>query len=212
MKTAIYAKYVQDLCKEFVKKQDKVFDCGCGDGSKTKILMQYSDNVIGGDLDNRVALEFKINFRKIMPTQYGDENDFDVVFSFDVIEHIKNDADFLVELMRITKPTGVIIVGTPNKNRLSNKVTALINGEIQYPRKLGFHYESGGDIIHVREYTKRDLLDLAEKLNIKNVVIRAGFLGLYTPFGAVGFKGLNQKRFAEYAQHLFLIIKKYAKK
>lgn len=209
MKIHLYGLYVNQLCELFVKKGHRIFDCGCGDGSKANILMCYSDNVIGGDLNKRVNPVYKINFRKIDHDKYGNEDEFDVVFSFDVIEHVENDLGFLKELVRITKPGGIIIVGTPNRTRLSNKIVSLLSGGIKYPRKLGYDYASGGDVIHLREYTKDDLLKLSEKiLNVRVVEVKAGFLGFYTPIGTIGLKGLDQKIFAKYAQHLFLIIKK----
>jgi SAM-dependent methyltransferase len=209
MKTSLYGTYVHQLSRLFVKKEDKVFDCGCGDGSKTNILMNYSDKVIGGDIDKRVDVGYGVDFRKIDCKKYGQENEFDVVFSFDVIEHIHEDLEFLQELVRITKSGGTIIVGTPNRYRLSNKIIILFKGEIKYPRNLGHHYESGGDIIHLREYTKEDLLKLTKEItNIKNIEVKSSFFGLYTSIGPIGLKRLDQKLFAKHAQHLFLILKK----
>ena len=206
MKISLYDSYVHQLCNLFVKKTDKVFDCGCGSGSKTIILSKYSDDVIGGDLDKRI--EADINFRKISDKEYGSENEFDAVFSFDVIEHVQDDLGFLKELARITRPGGVVVVGTPNRNRLSNKIISLIKGKIQYPRSLGYDYASGGDILHLREYTKSDLIKLATAVgNINSLEVKTAFLGLYTPFGPVGLKKINPIC-DRYAQHLFLIFRK----
>jgi 2-polyprenyl-3-methyl-5-hydroxy-6-metoxy-1,4-benzoquinol methylase len=41
-------------------------------------------------------------------------NSFDCVISFQVIEHIKDDVDFVAEVYRVLKPNGVFIVSTPN--------------------------------------------------------------------------------------------------
>lgn len=209
MRRSIYDSYVSLLCQRHVKQSDHVFDCGCGSGDKTRILMDFSKHVIGGDLDKRVELKHAIDFRKIGVQKYGTEGEFDVVFSFDVIEHVEDDLGFLRELLYITKSGGTVIVGTPNRNRLSNKIISRIHGPISYPRNLGYDYASGGDIIHLREYTKADLLALAsECLDTYSAECFSCFFGLYTPWGAVGLRGFDQRIFAKYAQHLFLVLKK----
>lgn len=43
-----------------------------------------------------------------------DNNTFDFVVAFQVIEHIKNDMDFVREVRRVLKPEGKFIVSTPN--------------------------------------------------------------------------------------------------
>lgn len=204
----LYSKYIMRLCEGF-KKNSKVFDCGCGDGLHTSVIKKYSDNVIGGDFTNRTKKEYAINFRKIAVNKYGKESEFDAVTSFDVIEHVADDVGYLRELIKITKPGGVIIIGTPNRNRLSNKIISIMKEEIIYPRKLGFDWGSGGDIIHLREYTIEDLYLLAKKFkNIEEIEIKTCFLGLYTPYGEVGFKRFDMKFLGSHCQHLFLILKK----
>lgn len=204
----LYDEYVDRLCCRFIKKTDLVFDCGCGDGQKTMLLSKYSDNVIGGDLDNRTKKEYKIKFKKISLDNYGAKDSYDFVTAFDVIEHVDDDISFVKELLKITKEGGHVIIGTPNRDRLSNKITSLIHGPIIYPRILGYHYESGGDICHLREYIKLDFIKLLKKIpEAKIVELNSYFVGLYTPFGPLGFKVQN-KKICKYAQHLFLIIQK----
>jgi hypothetical protein len=61
----------------------------------------------------------------------------------------------------------------------------------------------------LREYTIDNLRDLSSKIaNVEIVGIVGCFLGLYTSIGPIGLKGWDQKLFAEYTQHLFLILKK----
>ena len=192
-----------------IKKDDKVIDIGCGDGFTTSILKQLSGFVIGGDLNNLISSECNIDFRKLHVNNYGARNEFDAVTSFDVIEHVADDCNYLKELIRVTKPRGYIIIGTPNKNRLSNKIISLFKGEIKYPRNLGYHWESGGDIIHIREYTAKDLKKLALKFNNTKIIkIENSFLGLYTPIGAIGFKNIKINILKKYCQHLFMVLQK----
>jgi SAM-dependent methyltransferase len=51
---------------------------------------------------------------KVPPLPFDDEV-FDCVVSFQVIEHIRNDKRFVSEVMRVLKPGGKFIVTTPNR-------------------------------------------------------------------------------------------------
>jgi SAM-dependent methyltransferase len=42
------------------------------------------------------------------------DSTFDSVFAFDVIEHVDDDARFVAELVRVTRPGGEIMISTPN--------------------------------------------------------------------------------------------------
>lgn len=212
MKDDLYSKFIDKLCGKYIKKDKKVFDCGCGDGAHTTIVKRYCDNVIGGDFGNRTKKEYNIAFRKVEVNKYGRKDEFDLVTSFDVIEHVEDDCRYLKELIKITKPGGIIIIGTPNKNRFSNKIKSLIKGEIKYPHKIGYHYESGGDIIHLREYTPSDLENLVKKSKAAKIIkTYCAFLGLYLPkLGSLGLKELDLKILKNYCQHLFIVIKKKA--
>jgi|GEM_PF-3852705 len=46
----LYEECVNELSKKYVKREDLVLDCGCGDGFHTSILKQCSDHVTGGVL------------------------------------------------------------------------------------------------------------------------------------------------------------------
>lgn len=205
----LYEKYIHQLCKQYIKKDNKVFDCGCGGGYHTSIVKQYAQNIIGGDLNCRLDKKYKIQFRKIDINQYGDEEEFNVVTSWDVIEHVEDDTGYLKEIIKIVKPGGLIIIGTPNRNRISNKILSFFKGEIKYPYCLGNSYEMGGDVLHLREYTRRDFINLAKKFNNVEIVdLKEGFFGIYTPLGPIGCKWLNQKLFKRWAQHLYIILRK----
>jgi len=204
-----YEEYIHRISKIYISKTDLVFDCGCGEGNHTIIFRRYSDNVMGGDFENRTDKKLGINFRKITDKNYGQENEFDVVSAFDVIEHVQDDFGFLKELVKITKSGGKIIIGTPNRNRPSNVMKALLGRRITYPYKIGYHFESGGDIIHLREYTMDDLEKLVEKAGNLSIVRRDSvFLGIYTRLGAIGLKKIRMRYFRNYCNHLFVVLKK----
>ena len=107
------------------KKQEviDVLDVGCGDGVLlyllNKHISDYKFNIHGVDLSEK-ALEVaknKIpdgNFIKadIYNTSFQ-ENNFDLIISSDVIEHVNHPGKMLSEIKRVSKKDALIIIGTP---------------------------------------------------------------------------------------------------
>ena len=60
--------------------------------------------------------EVEFKQMNIPPFKEIPDNSFDRVISFQVIEHIKDDEAFLIEIKRVLKPGGLAIVTTPNIN------------------------------------------------------------------------------------------------
>ena len=51
----------------------------------------------------------------IPPLNGLDDNSFDSIVSFQVIEHIQDDMLFLKEIHRVLKPGGIALLTTPNR-------------------------------------------------------------------------------------------------
>lgn len=85
------------------------------------------------------------------------DNTFDAVLFCEVIEHLTQDPTFaLVELHRVLKPDGYLLITTPNVFRLQNMVD-ILRGQ----RNI-FHPYSGHGVYgrHQREYGCGELVDL----------------------------------------------------
>jgi glycosyltransferase involved in cell wall biosynthesis/SAM-dependent methyltransferase len=83
---------------------------------------------------------------------YDDET-FDVVLFCEIIEHLLSDpVHTLTEIRRVLKPTGVMVLTTPNAARLEN-VCKMVAGVNIYDAYSGY----GPYGRHNREYTKHDL-------------------------------------------------------
>ncbi len=83
---------------------------------------------------------------KFPPFEGLENNSFDFVVSFQVIEHIKNHKLFLQEIKRVLKPGGKFIVTTPNKKASLTR-----------------------NPFHVREYTPEQLQKLLLDCGFKNI-------------------------------------------
>ena len=122
MHAASYA-FVQAICTG-----KKVLDFGCGSGYGTRRISEFAQEAYGVDVASD-AVEYakaryrndNLHFLKINPPPplpFPDES-FDVVLSFQVIEHVSDDDAYLREAHRLLKPGGTLVVITPDrKNRL----------------------------------------------------------------------------------------------
>lgn len=109
-----------------ISSDDKVLDAPCGSGYGSKLLASKNAQIYGVDIHKGAIEHAKEFFSDDLVSFYvGDienlknlflQNDyFDVVVSFEGIEHIKHPELFLDETIRLLKPNGKFIVSTPRK-------------------------------------------------------------------------------------------------
>lgn len=154
----VYARYCffANEIKRLIKKFPiKIIDFGCGDGvqlNTIKKALNKEKNVelYGIDLSNEALSVAKkktgghfIN-SSVYEVPFQDES-FDISISSDVIEHVNNPLAMIEEIRRVTKPDGIIIIGTPIK-----------------------YTEKPLDSMHVKEYFQEEFksLFLKEKFEI----------------------------------------------
>lgn len=134
-----------------------VLELGCGEGRGIDNILKKSKTYTAVDKINEaiVSLSEKYTNEKFFRTSFPpltsiNDNSFDTIVSFQVIEHIKDDDLFISEIYRILRPGGVALLTTPNI-----KMTLTRNPW------------------HIREYTSSELVDLAskhfDKIEIKGI-------------------------------------------
>jgi ubiquinone/menaquinone biosynthesis C-methylase UbiE len=134
------------LAEEYIKGD--LLEIGCGEGRGIKLLKDKCDSYTAIDkikpvLDTLSEKYPDVTFihDNIPPLNKIEDDSFDVIISFQVIEHIKNDRLFLEEIKRVLKPGGKALLTTPNiKKTLSRNPW------------------------HIREYTSDQLTQLASEI------------------------------------------------
>ncbi|MEO9872879.1 class I SAM-dependent methyltransferase [Ekhidna sp.] len=104
--------------KKFIKGD--LLELGCGEGRGVELLATLADSYIGIDKIEAVVekLQKKHNDFKFMsgvfPPFPFEDNSFDTIITFQVIEHVKEDQNFIKEIHRVLKPGGQALITTPN--------------------------------------------------------------------------------------------------
>ena len=118
------ARYI--FAKRHVLKK-LVLDAGCGAAHGVYLLASDCQAAIGIDISvaaltyaRRCHSRDKIEFLAQDVTRLGFKSEtFDVVLSFEVIEHLKNHRVYLREIRRVLKDGGTLLISTPNKKIMS---------------------------------------------------------------------------------------------
>ena len=147
------ARYI--FASQFIKNKS-VLDVACGSGYGVKILLEHgAKNVIGVDNSKETIFHAKKYYGlKNATFVLADalklpfkNNEFDVVTSFETIEHLKNRDLFIREVKRVLKERGLFILSTPNI--------------LVYPK---------GNPFHIKEFNPAELQSFLKKY-FKNIKI-----------------------------------------
>ena len=128
---------------KIIDNNKTILDIGCGDGSLVKHLNSQGITATGCDIK-------ELNFeRDIFP--YKDES-FDFILLYSVIEHINNTDHLILEIRRMLKKSGILVIVAPNFKYCFNNF-----------------YD---DPTHIRPFTNIGLEELLKIYNFKNILVK----------------------------------------
>jgi SAM-dependent methyltransferase len=114
--------YVRELVHDM-----RVLDFGCGSGYGTARIAENCRSIIGVDVAADAIAHARqkhqrenLDYITIAPVErqalpFPDQS-FDVVLSFQVIEHVMDEAKYLSEAWRVLRPGGYFLVATPDRS------------------------------------------------------------------------------------------------
>lgn len=107
-----------------------VLDIACGEGYGSALMSRTAATVAGVDIAVEAVAHARERYADLKNLRYLEgscatlpfaDASFDVAVSFETIEHIREQAQFLDEIKRVLVPGGVLILSSPNKAEYSDK-------------------------------------------------------------------------------------------
>lgn len=159
----VYQERALPILSRNVSPQAKILDVACAFGDLLSLLDNDKYITYGIDISRYAIKEAKKHTQANLTV--GDLNNrlpyknnfFDAVFAFDIIEHLESPYKFLLELRRVLKKNGLLLIQTPNINSFFEK----------FYKKNWFGYQ---DETHLNFFTRKSLTFLLKKVGFSIIV------------------------------------------
>jgi SAM-dependent methyltransferase len=98
-----------------------VLEAGSGEGYGADLIAGVARRVVGLDYDDSAVAHVKARYPRVDMRQGNladlpfEASTFDVVVNFQVIEHLWDQGQFVAECARVLRPSGVLLMSTPNR-------------------------------------------------------------------------------------------------
>jgi SAM-dependent methyltransferase len=99
----------------------EVLEAGCGEGYGAELISRVAARVIALDYDETAVSHVRTRYPQV-EVMHGNlaqlplaDGSVDVVVNFQVIEHLWDQSQFVRECARVLRPSGVVMVSTPNR-------------------------------------------------------------------------------------------------
>jgi len=100
-----------------------VLDMACGEGYGSSLLANVAQSVNGVDISSEAIRHATEVYKKSNLTFHQasaialafPDATFDVVISFETIEHLAEQAEMIAEIRRVLRPDGILIISSPNR-------------------------------------------------------------------------------------------------
>jgi ubiquinone/menaquinone biosynthesis C-methylase UbiE len=154
-----------------VRPGERVLDLGCGAGRFVAALREAGAEPVGVELAEAALDRARANAPGADLRLVADDGSLplehasvDLVWCSEVLEHVPDTAHLLLEVRRVLRPGGRLLVTVPDHPRVRTALKALTRFEA--------HFDPLGQ--HVRFYTRRSLAATLEHAGFEDVRVRRG--------------------------------------
>lgn len=157
---ARFGKERLDIIRRFVSSENEksLLDVGCGTGWFLETAIENGFKVCGQELGKGLSewTSKRLNI-KVWNCSIQEINDalrFDVITMFDLLEHVENPVQLLLDCKRILADDGIILVFTPNFDSMAINV-------------MGEHSNLIAPAEHLIYFTHNSVIELAQRTDLK---------------------------------------------
>jgi len=117
------------FARQFCQSKN-VLDAACGEGFGTALLADVAQQVTGVDISEAAVKHARHRYGQHANTTFDvadccalpfGDNQFDVVVSFETLEHLSGQEEMLSEFRRVLQDDGILILSSPDKAEYSDK-------------------------------------------------------------------------------------------
>ncbi len=155
---------IQCLLKYGIRGK-KCLDIGPGTGRWLQFLNKNGADYLGAiDISNESLKRYSLICDKTQKANVETDNfdfksnNFDIVLSIEVLEHLRYPDHYLSEIFRVTKNEGLVLMTIPNILSLISRIRVIFG---LFPGAVS------NDKTHVRFYRKKDLVKLLAPYNMR---------------------------------------------
>lgn len=168
--------YYLSLTEAAGARPGRMLDIGCGNGYLLEAAIARGWTVTGHDVDP--AITAQVSRRLDVPVLTGDfleldlghdiDGPYDLVTMHQVLEHLKDPADYLDKVRKLLAPGGHFFVAVPNISSTSNRLKSLMESAGLRRRNVGKYYDSDH---HLSYFSPRVLTGFLERHGFRTLKV-----------------------------------------
>lgn len=132
-----YNGHLVSLILKYCTKASHVADFGAGNGSFTQAVSEHVSSIYAIEPDPQLGQEIRKSGLQLRDLDAIEDNSLDLIFSLNVFEHIKGDAEILSQLVDKVRPGGRILIYVPAAELLYSKFDSRIGHFRRYSLSRG---------------------------------------------------------------------------
>ncbi len=188
---------VSKIITKYHRDKGILLDVGCGSGKLWSYMTGLFDRYIGIDIiyyegfpSGQEFIQHNFDSGRI-PLE---DSVVDISVAIETIEHFENPRAFVRELVRITKPRGIVIVTTPNQLSLLSKLTLIFKNQFN-----AFQDREGLYPAHITSLLENDLIRIFKECELTDIKIEYSEKGRipFTPWHWPKRLGLKGRLFSD---------------
>ena len=199
-----------DLINSLQDSKGKLLDIGSGTGEFLNVAKEDGWEIIGVEPSSKAkAIAIKKGVSFIDNTNLLEDQSFDVITMWHVLEHVPNIENQIKELKRLLKPNGTILIAVPNFNSFDAKYYDVFWAAYDVPRHL-WHFSKTA----IKALFQKQDLELIKVLPMKFDAFYVSLLSEKYKSGKMNFikaffiglkSNMKAKQNFEYSSHIYLI-------